>query len=150
VPPFRPFEEHPDVRPEWRQLRDQRFGVVVRRAYHERCSLCEVGYRVRGRALGLEAAHIIPVSERGTSADVRNGLLLCRNHHVLFDAFAWAPDEDLRVQVTTDEAFRESAAANCVLDWEGRQLPNLPEKAELRPAAEAVRFRMEQIERLWR
>ena len=136
--------------PEWRQLRDQRFGVVVRRAYHERCSLCEVGYRVRGRPLGLEAAHIIPVSEKGTSADVRNGLLLCRNHHVLFDAFAWAPDEDLRVHVAEDAPFRESAAANCVLEWEGRRLPNLPEKAELRPAAEAVRFRMERFDQFWK
>ena len=130
--------------------RDQRFGVVVRMAYHERCSLCEVGYRVRGRPLGLEAAHIIPVRENGTSADVRNGVLLCRNHHVLFDEFAWAPDEDLRVHVADDAPFRESAAANCVLDWEGQRLPNLPEKPDLRPAAEAVRFRMERFERFWR
>ena len=102
-------------------------------AYHERCSLCEVGYRVRGRPLGLEAAHIIPVREHGTSADVRNGLLLCANHHVLFDEFAWAPDEDLRVHVADDEQFRESAVANCVLDWEGKRLPNLPEKVDLQP-----------------
>jgi hypothetical protein len=115
-----------------------------------RCSLSEVGYRVRGRPLGLEAAHIIPVSDRGTSVDVRNGLLLCGNHHVLFDAFAWAPDEDLRVRVAADGPFRESAAANCVLTWEGRRLPNLPESADLRPAVEAVRFRLGQFERFWR
>ena len=90
------------------------------------------------------------MSDRGTSVDVRNGLLLCGNHHVLFDAYAWAPDEDLRVRVADDGAFRESAAANCVLDWEGRRLPNLPERAELRPAAEAVRFRMDAFERAWR
>ena len=33
---------------------------------------------------------------------------------------------------------------------EGKRLPNLPEKADLRPAAEAVRFRLEQFERFWR
>ena len=148
---FRPFEERdPRESLQRRRLRDQRFGVVVRMAYHERCSLCEVGYRVRGRPLGLEAAHIIPVRKRGTSVDVRNGLLLCANHHVLFDEFAWTPDEDLRVQVADDEQFRESAVANCVLDWEGKRLPNLPEKADLQPAAEAVRFRMDQFERFWR
>jgi len=102
------------------------------------------------RPLGLEAAHIIPVSENGTSADVRNGVLLCRNHHVLFDEFTWTPDEDLRVHVADDEQFRKSAVANCVLDWEGKRLPNLPEKADLRPGAEAVRFRLEQFERFWR
>ena len=151
IMPFRPFEEHPLRESlERRRLRDLHFGVAVRRAYREKCSLCEVGYRVRGRSLGLEAAHIIPVSENGTSADVRNGVLLCRNHHVLFDEFTWTPDEDLRVHVADDEQFRESAAANCVLDWEGKRLPNLPEKADLQPAAEAVRFRLEQFERFWR
>ena len=59
-----------------RLLRDRHFGVAVRSAYREKCSLCQVGYRVRGRPLGLEAAHIIPVRDRETSVDVRNGLLL--------------------------------------------------------------------------
>ena len=151
IAPFRPFEEHP-VReaPQLRLLRDRYFGVAVRRAYHEKCSLCEVGYRVRGRPLGLEAAHIIPVNANGTSADVRNGVLLCRNHHVLFDEYAWAPDEDLRVHVADDDQFRRSAVANCVLDWEGKRLPNLPEKTDLLPAPEAIRFRLEQFERFWR
>lgn len=151
VPPFRPFEERdPRESLQRRQLRDQRFGVTVRMAYHEKCSLCEVGYRVRGRPLGLEAAHIIPVSEHGNSVDIRNGVLLCRNHHTLFDGFAWTPDEDLRVFVADDEQFRRSAAANCVLDWEGKRLPNLPGRVELLPAAEAVRYRLDQFEQFWR
>ena len=54
------------------------------------------------------------------------------------------------MHVADDEQFRESAAANCVLDWEGKRLPNLPEKENLQPAAEAVRFRLEQFERFWR
>ena len=147
-PPFRPFEEGPGrLVARVRRLRDQRFGVAVRKAYHEKCSLCEVGYRVRGRVLGLEAAHIIPVGERGTSADIRNGILLCSNHHVLFDEFAWTPDEDLRVLVVDDGDFRRSAAANCILDWEGKQLPNLPEASQLYPAPEALRYRLERFDR---
>ncbi len=147
-PPFKPFEEGPGrLAAQIRRLRDQRFGVAVRKAYGEKCSLCGVGYRVRGRVLGVEAAHIIPVAERGTSADVRNGMLLCNNHHVLFDALAWTPDEDLRVLVVDDEDFKRSAAANCVLSWEGKRLPNLPETASLYPAAEALQYRLERFTR---
>ncbi len=145
-PPFRPFEEGPSrLAAQIRRLRDQRFGVAVRKAYHEKCSLCEVGYRVRGRVLGLQAAHIIPVEERGTSADIRNGMLLCSNHHILFDEFTWTPDEDLRVLVVDDDDFRRTAAANCVLDWEGKRLPNLPEFSQLQPAPEAIRYRLDRF-----
>src|SRR2546422_93459 len=84
------------------------------KSHLEKCSLCEVGFRVRGRVLGLEAAHIIPASARGTSADIRNGMLLCRNHHVLFDELAWTPDEDLHVLVIDDDDFKKSAKANCI------------------------------------
>ncbi len=147
--PFKPFEEGLDrVAAQIRRLRDHRFGIAVRKAYHEKCSLCEVGYRVRGRVLGVEAAHIIPVGERGTSVDIRNGISLCSNHHVLFDEFAWTPDEDLRVLVADDAEFRRSAAANCVLDWEGKRLPNLPEASQLQPAVEALRYRLERFNRL--
>ncbi len=145
--PFKPFEEGPErLASQLRRLRDQRFGIAVRKAYHEKCSLCEVGYRVRGRVLGVEAAHIIPVSDRGTSADIRNGMLLCSNHHVLFDEMAWTPDEDLRVLVASDKGFRESAAANCILNWEGKKLPNLPEVTQLQPAAQALQYRLERFE----
>ena len=147
TPPFRPFEEEPLPRLETlRQQRDIRFGVAVRRAYHEKCSLCEVGYRVHGRSIGLEAAHIIPIEECGTSVDIRNGMLLCRNHHALFDEYAWVPDEDLRVLITDDEEFRASAAVNCLLGFEGRRLPNLPSKTDLFPAAEALRHRLRNFE----
>lgn len=86
IPPFRPYEEKPLPRLEMqRQQRDMRFGYMVRQAYHEKCSLCGIGYRVHGRLVAVEAAHIIPVEDRGNTGDVRNGMLLCRNHHTLFD-----------------------------------------------------------------
>jgi|GEM_PF-2822237 predicted restriction endonuclease len=54
-----------------------------------KCSLSEIGFRFHGEPIGLEAAYIIPVSDRGTSIDIRNGILLCRNHHILFDSYLW-------------------------------------------------------------
>lgn len=148
VPTFAPFEL--DSAPSEavnRIMRDRRFGVVIRRIYHEKCSLCSIGYRLRGKSLGLEAAHIIPVELRGSLADVRNGLLLCRNHHSLFDEFAWTMDEDLRVLLSKDEDFRKSALANHLLNWEGKRLVNLPTSVEDLPAPEAVRWRLDAFEK---
>ena len=87
--------------PTLRRIRDARFKLAIRRIYHERCGLCNLGYHIGQTPLALEAAHVIPVNDDGTSKDVRNGLLLCSNHHTLFDSYAWTLDEDLRVQVTS-------------------------------------------------
>lgn len=147
---FVPFErEEPSLTAALRLTRDRRFGEVVRRVYKGRCSLCNLGYQLRGLPVGTEAAHIIPVESRGVIGDVRNGLLLCRNHHDLFDRNAWTFDEDLRVTVAPDEGFKASARANHILDWEGRRLPNLPELAEDLPAPEAIRWRLDVFHRLW-
>ncbi|MEM0129446.1 MAG: HNH endonuclease [Thermoplasmata archaeon] len=147
IRPFVPLDPAPlpieDVR---RIRRERRFGVRIRSLYHEKCSLCEVGYRLRGRSLALEAAHIIPLDARGPIDDVRNGILLCSNHHALFDAFAWTFDTDYRVLVTPDRDFRASALANHLLQWEGERLPNLPKSVETYPAVEAIVWRKKEFE----
>ena len=146
IPPFQPFERLPRrTSNSIRLLREHAFQTAVRRAYHGRCSLREPGYSFRGQPLAIEAAHLIPVSERGTSKDIRNGVLLCRNHHTLFDRYLWAFDEDFRVMVTGDRMFRKSAANNCVLKAEGGKLPNLPEMQYDMPAREAIRFRLDRF-----
>jgi hypothetical protein len=148
VPTFEPFEfgdaETSEVS---RIVRDQRFGVTIRRLYHERCSLCEVGYRLKGRSLALEAAHIIPVESKGRIGDLRNGILLCRNHHTLFDSYAWTFDEKFRVLVADDKDFRKSAAANHVLKFESQRLANLPDFASDLPGEAAIRWRMGAFEK---
>lgn len=140
---FEPFEREPSrLSPAIRVIRERSFQVALRRAYHDRCSLCELGYVYRGQPIGVEGAHIIPVSDHGTSKDVRNGILLCRNHHSLFDSQLWAFDEDYRVLVAEDRPFRASTARNCVLNAEGKRLPNLPDKLYDYPAVEAIRFNL--------
>jgi hypothetical protein len=139
---FEPFDRTlPHIAPALRRIRDMRFRLAIRRLYHERCSLCNLGYYVKATPVAVEAAHIIPVDQHGTSRDVRNGLLLCSNHHALFDSFAWTFDEDLRVHVTPDPAFHESAVGNHVLKAEGRRLENLPDSVDEYPASDAIRFR---------
>ncbi len=148
IAPFAKFDLSPlPVQSVLRTLRERRFSAVIREVYHEKCSLCAVGYRLKGRTLALEAAHVIPVSANGVMGDVRNGLLLCSNHHTLFDAFAWTFDKSYEVIVTSDPEFRRTALANHLLTWEGRRLPNLPESVENYPASEAVEWRLEEFSR---
>jgi hypothetical protein len=147
VSPFRPFEFSPARLEEvTRQLRERRFTSVIRELYHEKCSLCEVGYRMRGRSLALEAAHVIPVEQKGIVSDIRNGLLLCSNHHALFDGYVWTFDMDFRVLVTEDRDFRESAMANHLLGWEKKRLPNLPSSRVNYPAREAIEWRLSEFQ----
>ncbi len=150
VPVFEAFQGgSPELSESVRLAREARFGVVIRQIYNEKCSLCELGFRIRGRVVGLEAAHIIPVERRGNLGDVRNGILLCRNHHSLFDRFAWTMDEDLRVRVAADADFRKTAAANHVLASEGKKLANLPTLLRDYPAPEAIKWRLGEFERQW-
>ena len=141
---FEPFDRTlPSLAPLLRKNREARFKLAIRRIYHERCGLCNIGYHVGPIPLAIEAAHIIPVQHQGTSKDVRNGILLCSNHHALFDSYAWTMDEDLRVKVTSDQDFRESAQSNHVLRIEGKRLPNLPDQELESPDPVAIRFRMD-------
>lgn len=148
VPPFVGFDPSPlPVQSALRKIRERRFGSLIRELYHQKCSLCSVGYQLRGRTLAVEAAHVIPLSANGVVGDVRNGVLLCSNHHTLFDAFAWTFDKDYHVVVTVEREFRQSALANHVLGWEGRRLPNLPDLTENYPAKDAIAWRLEEFNR---
>jgi hypothetical protein len=135
--------------PSLRIVRDQRFGVAIRKLYHGRCSLCSIGYRVAGRMIGLDAAHIIPVENNGVIGNVRNGILLCKNHHALFDQFAWTLDDQLNVIVAKDKDFRLSAVGNHVLGWEAKRLQNLPDNSSDLPAPEAIEWRLNAFNAAW-
>jgi hypothetical protein len=150
TPLFQPFELEPaSIGVVTRIVRDQRFGVALRSIYHARCSLCNIGFRVGTQSIGLDAAHIIPVQDGGVIADLRNGILLCKNHHALFDQYAWTMNEDLVVRVAPDRALRESAIENHLLGLEGRKLPNLPTESADLPAEAAVKWRLARFERSW-
>ena len=79
------FVDTPDLRAyattqALQRLHQGRFRERVLDAYRERCAFCSL----RRREL-LDAAHIIPDSEPGGGAEVRNGIALCRLHHATFD-----------------------------------------------------------------
>lgn len=58
-------------------------AAVIKRFEFVECLICDAPKEV------IEAAHIVPVENNGSDWD-ENGLLLCRNHHSLFDKGLWA------------------------------------------------------------
>lgn len=72
------------------------FRAALLKAYGEGCAMCDFRFRK-----ALDAAHIKPwaASEAGERLDVRNGLLLCRNHHALFDMGMLTVGADYTVRV---------------------------------------------------
>jgi putative restriction endonuclease len=71
-----------------REARDQAFQQLVHVEYGRICCLCRSMFILREQNSILsesEAAHIIPVAQRGPD-DIRNALSLCKRHHWAFDA----------------------------------------------------------------
>jgi putative restriction endonuclease len=88
----------------WRRVRAVAFRQAVRSAYDGRCVVCGWGPVHDGQALGVEAAHVRPLSAGGPDG-VGNGIALCANHHALFDAgvFTWDRGRRLIVSRSWDE-----------------------------------------------
>jgi putative restriction endonuclease len=68
------------------------FRSLLLKVYDSTCAVCGFPYSV-----GLDAAHIKPWANctDAEKLDVGNGLLLCRNHHALFDAGLLLISDDL-------------------------------------------------------
>jgi putative restriction endonuclease len=62
-----------------RLKRDPKFKFEVGKRCGWQCSFCTMSVKIL-----LDAAHVRGVADRG-SDDARNGLILCKNHHIAFD-----------------------------------------------------------------
>lgn len=78
------------------RLHQAGFRERVLKAYRESCAFC----RLKHIEL-LDAAHIIPDSEGGT-AEVQNGMALCKIHHSAFDQNILGVDPDYKIHVRED------------------------------------------------
>ena len=62
-----------------RAARDAQFRRKVLGAYGNRCAACGVQLRL------LDAAHVLPVDQPGSTDDTNNGVALCALHHRAYD-----------------------------------------------------------------
>lgn len=114
-----------------RNVRDGRFRTNVLNAYDYRCCICGLQLDL------LDAAHIIPVDERGTD-ETKNGLCLCALHHRAFDHALISVDTDYSI-LCSEKSFGELRR----IGWDGgetefraslRDQILLPPKRSLYPA----------------
>ena len=70
---------------------------MVMRAYETQCAVCSLRHSQL-----LDAAHIVPDTEEGGIAAVRNGLALCKIHHAAYDAGILGISPDYRVAIRED------------------------------------------------
>ena len=83
-----------------RRYRACDFRRRVLSAYGQTCAICQVQLNLN------DAAHIVPVSEPGSTDDTANGLALCKLHHAAYDNGLIEIDDLYRVRL------RKSALAN--------------------------------------
>ena len=114
-----------------RRVRDRVFARIVKKAYNNRCAICDMHRETPAGNPEVEAAHIYPRSEQGAD-DPRNGLALCKLHHWAFDS-GWLSITDAYTILVADAPDR--AGYHEFKQLEGRQI-TLPDDDELRPHAQ--------------
>lgn len=87
-----------------RGVAQQIFKQLLLKAYGYQCAICGLTF-----SAALQACHIVPWSEcsRAQRLDPRNGLLLCANHHAMFDAKLIAVSPALKI-IYSDMAMKDA------------------------------------------
>jgi len=87
-----------------RALRDISFRARVLNAYSQKCAFCGLQLKL------LDGAHILPVSQQGSTDETCNGVALCATHHRAYDHGLITFDPEYRVHMNRKrvEEFRET------------------------------------------
>lgn len=120
-----------------RRVHQPEFRARVISAYSNACSIC----RLKHRGL-LDAAHIIPDSLPHRTAEVSNGLSLCKIHHAAYDRNFLGIDAAHRVHIN-QQLLREQDGPmlkHGLQDMHGVSL-SVPHKKTERPNPEALEER---------
>lgn len=98
------------------------FRAGVLQAYQRRCAVCGLPFTQL-----LEAAHIRPDSEGG-SAEITNGLSLCRIHHGAYDTnlLGISPDHVVKVTPTVLQTIDGPTLQHSLKEVHGNKLRQLP------------------------
>ena len=114
------------------------FRVLVTDAYERRCAI--TGEKTLPV---LEAAHIKPVIQEGPH-DVRNGLLLRSDMHILFDAGLITVTPEMRIEIssTIQEQYTNGKV---YYSYHGESLRSLPPEQRLQPSPAFLSWHNESV-----
>jgi putative restriction endonuclease len=122
------------------------FRKALLKAYDNECAICGLSF-----VEALEAAHILPWSKSLPKDRISpcNGILLCSNHHKLFDAGWLKVTEDLKI-MHVDKDYEENyygdADIAATVNVNNMSL-KLPESEKLWPSIALIRQRYEKKRR---
>ncbi|MCD4830759.1 MAG: HNH endonuclease [Anaerohalosphaeraceae bacterium] len=135
--PFSLFEETKHrVRKSKVVARSIAFREKIYSIYQKKCCVCGTGLISVNGALEIEAAHIVPKSQKGAD-DVRNGLALCKRHHWAFDYGLFGIDEKNKVQISSKTM--ELKENRMLLALQDKKIL-LPKQENLFPSQEALEW----------
>ncbi|MGW5571194.1 HNH endonuclease [Nocardia thailandica] len=122
------------------RLHQPQFRSRVLIAYENRCAICRLG-----RPQLLEAAHIIPDKQEQGTADINNGLSLCRIHHTAFDRnlIGIAPDSTVHVGAELRRADDEGPIVEYGLKGLHRVKLQPPSHKKFNPSPDKLKARFE-------
>ena len=104
-----------------------KFRFNLMKKYGYKCAVC----RIENENL-LEASHIIPVENKG-SDDWRNGIFLCKNHHIAFDKSLFKVNpSNFKIENISDRSLS-------IIE------KNIKTKSGLLPHKDALRWRLQNI-----
>ena len=121
----------------WKKFRDPEFRRKVMRAYGNSCCVCKFQPVV-------DAAHIIPHKHEKSCDSVTNGLLLCPNHHRMYDDSLFSISSDYKILINHDlvDKLRDKGRHGGIDDLvriEGCEI-SLPARKEDRPSKEFLEY----------
>ncbi|MFY9177768.1 MAG: HNH endonuclease, partial [Caldicoprobacterales bacterium] len=132
---FRIYGKEQIIRP---RLGQGAFRIVVTEAYSRKCSI--TGERTLPV---LDAAHIMPFSQKGPSI-TQNGILLRTDIHALFDKGYLTITDDLKVEVSR-RLKEDYGNGKIYYPYHGKSLANLPLNKSDMPAKEFLQWHNQNI-----
>lgn len=104
-----------------RAARDVQFRRKVLTAYGHRCAMCGVQLRL------LDAAHVLPVDQPGSTDETSNGVALCALHHRAYDRalVAFDPAYAIRINPKQVEELTALSRAGGLRQFQAALKPSL-------------------------
>ena len=123
------------------RLHQKEFRAVVLDAYGCKCAICSLKHKPL-----LEAAHITPDRDERSTAEVSNGLSLCRIHHTAYDVNILGISPDLTVHISESVLGEVDGPMlqHGIKDMHGRQIW-VPSRQADKPDADRLHERFEQF-----